>query len=148
MVAGIDLSQCRGWFSSCNSFEQLQSVLLRHNTTEILVASDSGDRSWWSVDEKQDLNRLARTCVDRPIWVFDDKDGKQRLLQHLKHLQQLPADLQGLPAPLYGCIGALLHYLDETQLGVIPQLAWSSDQGHSHHVHIDPTDVAQLRNKH
>ncbi len=111
-IASLDMASGRFRLLQISGDEALGSELQRLQPAELLISEDLGEEDW----------QTSLSCLKRqPPWRFDT-DSAQRLLCE----QFQTRDLKGFgcdDAPLaVRAAGCLLHYVQETQHGVLPHI--------------------------
>jgi DNA mismatch repair protein MutS len=111
-IASLDMSSGRFILQEANLGEQMLSEITRLDPVELLISED-----WPAPSVLKQRAGLSR----RPSWHFDAESARQRVLKQFN-----TRDLTG-----YGCdemvsavaaAGALLHYVHDTQLSVLPHI--------------------------
>jgi DNA mismatch repair protein MutS len=139
-VAWVDLSTGQGWLAAVadqRPQEAVAELLQRWNVKELLLPSTISRHPVW----QPALSGLR--LVERQPESFTADTGR-RLLQRHFHVESLTAwDGADEPAVL-GAIGALLHYLEETQLQALSHLRALRSHRRERFLSIDPTTQNHL----
>ena len=139
-VAWADLSTGQGWLTNVADHhpqEAAAELLQRWNVKELLLPSGVSKQPAW----QQALSGLR--LVDRPPDSFDP-DGGRRLLHRHFHVESLAAWGGADEPAVLGAVGALLHYLEETQLQALSHLRALRYHHRERFLSIDPTTQSHL----
>ena len=111
-IASLDLTSGRFVLQQVESEDQLLSELGRLNPAELLFNED-----WLLPSSLQQRSGLCR----RPPWHFEPESARQQVLKQFNTLDLKGFGCDKLPAAI-AAAGALLHYVKDTQQGVLPHI--------------------------
>ncbi|MEW6325226.1 MAG: DNA mismatch repair protein MutS [Nitrospirota bacterium] len=139
-IAWADLSTGQGWLSTTQSGrpqEAVAELLRRWSAKEIALPQHLIQQSSW----QQALMEFR--IVGRPPAEFDPENGRRQLLRHFRVESLAAWGGADEPAAL-GALGALLHYLEETQKQALPHLRAFRFHRPEHYMAIDPATQQHL----
>jgi DNA mismatch repair protein MutS len=139
-VAWVDLSTGQGWLASIDlprSQEAVAELLQRWNVKELLWPVTMKTQPAWA-----DVLRGFR-LVERPAEVFTPDAGRRLIHRHF-HIESLAAWGGPDEPAVLGAVGALLHYLEETQRQALSHLRALRYHRRERHLSLDPTTQNHL----
>jgi DNA mismatch repair protein MutS len=139
-AAWVDLSTGQGWLANVTGprpQEEVAELLQRWNVKELLLPAALSTQPAW----QQALSGLR--LVERQPESFTSNAGR-RLLQRHFHVESLTAWGGADEPAVLGALGALLHYLEETQLQALSHLRALRYHRRERFLSIDPTTQNHL----
>ena len=113
-LAVLDITTGEFRVTEVTDFETLRSEIASNDAREVLCAEEGGEQLLSELDallQERSLNRL-------PDWVFEADYGRERIQQFFSCDSLAAFGCEALPLA-QGAAGAVLHYLLETQKGVV-----------------------------
>ena len=139
-IAWADLSTGQGWLSTIRGGrpqEAVTELLRRWSVKEIALPHHLAQQPAW----QQALMEFR--LVDRPGAEFEPENGRRQLQRHFKVESLAAWDGADEPAAL-GALGALLHYLEETQKQALSHLRAFRVHRPERYMAIDPATQQHL----
>jgi DNA mismatch repair protein MutS len=139
-IAWVDLSTGQGWLANVagpRPQEEAAELLQRWNVKELLLPSALRVQPAW----QQALSGLRP--VERRPESFTPRTGRQLLHRHF-HVESLSAWGGADEPAVLGAVGALLEYLEETQLQALSHLRALRYHRRERYLSIDPTTQSHL----
>ncbi|HUJ79986.1 MAG TPA: DNA mismatch repair protein MutS [Nitrospiria bacterium] len=139
-AAWVDLSTGQGWVSGIDGprpQDEVAELFRQWNVKELLLPSGTAMLPAW----RDTLTGLR--LVDRPADAFTPDTGLRLLHRHF-HVESLAAWGGSDDPAVLGAVGALLQYLEETQLQALSHLRALRSYRRERFLSIDPTTQAHL----
>jgi len=139
-LAWVDLSTGQGWLANVDGprpQEEAAELLQRWNVKELLLPSALRTQPAW----QQALSGLRP--VERRPESFTPLSGRQLLERHF-HIESLSVWGGADEPAVLGAVGALLEYLEETQLQALSHLRTLRYHHRERYLSIDPTTQSHL----
>jgi DNA mismatch repair protein MutS len=139
-IAWVDLSTGQGWLANVvdpRPQEAVVELLQRWNVKEVLFSSTLSKHPAW----QQALSGLR--LVERRPEAFTTEAGRRLLERHF-HIESLSAWGGADEPAVLGAVGALLEYLEETQIQALSHLRTLRYHRRERYLSIDPTTQSHL----